>query len=137
MKICALVAGLLLIASCAHDVYLSLPIDIDGTWEGQLAGFMGSPPTTLIYNFKVDGDTLRGTVNGLPGQWIPLENGKIEGDRISFTVSADFPGGMKTTWKYRGKVESDKIDLTYKTKTSGGFGGMGAPPQRLSVRRAK
>ena len=56
MRICALVVGFLLIAGCAHDAQQSLPIDIDGRWEGQIEGFMGGPPTKLIYNFKVDGD---------------------------------------------------------------------------------
>jgi hypothetical protein len=140
MKICALVAGLFLIAGCAHDAHLSSPIDIDGTWQGQMAGFMGSPPTTLIYNFKVDGETLTGTVNGGPGQWLPFENGKVKGDRISFTVHADWPGGMKMRWNYRGKVKGDEIKLTYKTRTSGGggFGGMGDPPRMsLIIRRAE
>lgn len=138
MKICTLIAGLLLIASCAHDAHQSFPIDIDGTWQGQVAGFMGSPPMNLIYNFKVDGETLTGTVNGAPGQWIPFEDGRIKGDKISFTVNSDVPGGMKMTWKYRGKIKKDEINLTYTTKMSGGFGGMGAPPrQRLTIRRAK
>ena len=141
MKLCALVGGLFLIAGCAHDAHLSLPIDIDGRWEGQVAGFMGSPPMTLIYNFRVDGDTLTGTVNGAPGQWIPLENGRIEGNKISFSVNADWPRGMKMTWKYRGKIENDEIKLSYTTRMSGGlgFGAPGAPPsrQRLTIRRAK
>lgn len=138
MKIGTLLAGFLLIISCAHDAHQSLPIDIDGTWEGQLKGFMGGPPTTLIYNFKIDGDTLTGTVNGAPGEWIPLENGKIEGNKISFKVNAEFPGGMKMTWRYRGKIKNDKIKLIYTTKTSGGFGGMGSPPsQSLTIRRAE
>ena len=138
MKIFALVAGLFIIASCAHDAQRSLPIDINGTWKGQLPGFMGGPATTLIYNFKVDGDTLTGTVNGAPGQWIPLENGTIKVNKISFTVNADYPRGMKMTWKYKGKIKSDKIKLTYTTKTSGGFGGMGSPPpQSLTIQRAK
>ncbi len=143
MKIYALVASFLLVASsCAHDAHQSLPIDIDGRWEGQLEGFMGGPPMNLIYNFRADGETLTGTVNGGPGEWIPLEDGKIKGNKISFTVHADYPGGMKMTWKYRGKIKKgDKIKLTYTTRTSGGFGGFGGmgspPPQSLTVRRAK
>jgi hypothetical protein len=138
MRICALIVGLLLTASCAHDTQQSLPIDIDGRWEGQIEGFMGGPPTELIYNFKVVGDTLTGTVNGSPGEWIPLEDGKIKGNKISFTVNAEFPGGMKMIFDYKGKIKSDKIKLTYRNKTSGGFGGMGPPPaQSLTIQRAE
>ena len=144
MKFCALVAGLLIITSCAYDAHLSSPIDIDGRWQGQVQvpGFMDSPPINLIFNFKVDGETLTGTVNGAPGEWIPLENGKINGNKISFRVNADVPGGMKRTWKYRGKIEDDEINLTYTTRMSGGFG-RGAPyvgppsPKRVIIRRAK
>ena len=48
MKVGVLVAGFLLMTGCAHDAHLSSPVDIDGRWQGELAGYMNSPSTTLI-----------------------------------------------------------------------------------------
>jgi hypothetical protein len=121
MKTCAFAACFLLIAGCAYGGDLSATsstVNIDGTWGGQSDGVMGGPPMTFIFNFKVDGDTLTGTVNGGPGQFIPLEEGKIKGKKISFTVNAG-SGKMKMTVKYKGKIKGDKIKLSYTTKMPG------------------
>jgi hypothetical protein len=118
IRIFVLVGGLLLIASCAHNGGLSSAFDINGTWTGQLAGVMGGPPITLTFNFKGDRGPLPGTVNGAPGQWIPLKDGKIKGNKISFEVAAG-ADKMKMTTKYKGKIKGDKIKLSYTIKMSG------------------
>jgi opacity protein-like surface antigen len=109
MKIYAYVilAGLLLIAGCAHDADVSTTspaANIDGTWSGTFDGGMGGQPMELIYNFKREGDTLTGTVTGGPDQWIPIKDGKINGNKFSFKVDVDF-GGMKMKFKYKGVLK--------------------------------
>jgi hypothetical protein len=139
MRIFALVAGLLLIAGCALDTGVSTtpPVaDIDGTWTGEFAGGMGGEPMTLTYKFKGDGATLTGTASGGPGQWIPIRDGKINGDNISFIVDVDFQG-MKMTFNYKGVLKGDEIGLTFTTEMEGGPGMGAAPPQSFTVKRAE
>jgi hypothetical protein len=62
----------------------------------------------------VDGSTLTGTVSGRNGD-IPIENGKIDGDTISFEVTREFNGNSFTT-KYTGKVADDKLTLSFPTR---------------------
>jgi hypothetical protein len=62
----------------------------------------------VIFNFKTNGDTLTGTVNSAMGE-LPILNGKINGDEISFNVE---PGGNTIT--HEGKISGDTIKLTTK-----------------------
>jgi hypothetical protein len=40
---------------------------------------MGGQPIYFTFNFKKVGKTVKGTVNGMPGQWIPLEDVEMKG----------------------------------------------------------
>jgi len=140
MKICAyaFLAGLLLIAGCAHDAGVSTTspaADINGTWSGTFSGGMGGQPMELTYNFKGDGDTLTGTVTGGPGQWIPIKDGKIDGDKLSFKVDVDSQG-MKMKFNYKGVLKGDEIKLSF-TMEMEGSPGMGGPPSSFTVKRLK
>ena len=141
----ALLAVLLLIAGCAHNAGVSTTtpaatspaVNIDGTWKGTFSGGMGGQPMELTYNFKGDGDTLTGTVNGGPGQWIPLKDGKIKGEKLSFKVDVDLQG-MKMKVNYKGVIKGDEIELSFTSKMEGGFPGMGSsPPQSFTIKRVK
>ncbi len=139
IKLCALLAALLLIVGCAVDTGVSTTspaADIDGTWTGEFAGGMGGEPMTLTYNFKSDGDALTGTTGGGPGQWIPIKDGKIKGNKIAFIVNVDFQG-MKMTFNYKGVLEGDEIKLTFTSETEGGPGMGAAPPQSFTVKRVE
>jgi hypothetical protein len=57
---------------------------IDGKWKGQMQSPNGS--MDLVFNFKTDGDTLTGSVEGPMGD-TPISNGKNEGKTFSFDVS--------------------------------------------------
>ncbi len=64
-------------------------LNIDGRWQGE----MGNPDMgnmVLVFNFKVDGETLTGTVESDMGN-MPISNGKVNGADFSFDVDA---GGM-------------------------------------------
>ena len=56
--------------------------------------------------------TLDSFVSGRNGD-TPIENGKIDGDRISFTVTRKF-NDMEIKMNYTGKVSGDSIKLNYK-----------------------
>jgi opacity protein-like surface antigen len=83
--------------------------DIDGKWSGSLDTPMGA--VMVGFNFKADGGTLTGTTTGPDGTEIPIKNGKIDGDKISFVVSIDF-GGMAFDLNYTGVVSPDTAKLT-------------------------
>jgi hypothetical protein len=120
MKICVLAAGFLLIASCA------LAADIDGKWSGQYNSGMGEP-MTLTYTFKADGNKLTGTSLGGPDQQIPIKDGKIDGNKISFAVDVDM-NGMAMKFKYKGVLSGEELKLTFDMEMPGmDGGGMGGP----------
>ena len=59
----------------------------------------------------------------MPGE-VAIEEGKIEGDKISFSLKRSFgQSEMKVVWN--GTVAGDEIKFT--RSIEGGFGGMGGP----------
>lgn len=90
-------------------VTAALAADISGNWNGT-ADF-GGQSITRTFVFKVDGTKLTGeTTSELLGK-STIENGKIDGDNISFTIKANFQGN-EMTMTYKGKVTGDTIKLT-------------------------
>lgn len=86
--------------------------DITGKWTGKMETPNGSRDVNMT--FKADGATLTGSVSGRNGD-TPIENGKISGDDVSFTVTRSFNGNeMKTN--YTGKVSGDSINLKFKMR---------------------
>jgi opacity protein-like surface antigen len=83
--------------------------DIDGKWSGSFDTPMGA--VMVGFTFKADGGALTGTTTGPDGAEVPLKNGKIDGDKISFVVSLDF-GGMPFDLNYTGVVMGDTVQLT-------------------------
>lgn len=102
-KVHAIVMGLLLLAA---PVFAA---DVDGTWTGTVSTPMGDLP--VQYEFKADGTTLTGTTLGFDGAAIPIKNGTVDGDKISFAVTLDF-GGMPLDLTYTGVVTAGEIKMT-------------------------
>ena len=102
--------------------------DVTGTWKGDSQGPDGNT-FTLSYTFKQDGAKLTGTALGPMGDPLPIENGKVDGDKISFSVKVDFNGGMVLS--STGTIKGDEITL--KTKVEGGD--MEMPP--MTIKRQK
>jgi hypothetical protein len=90
-------------------VAAALAADISGTWKGT-ADF-GGQSIERTFVFKVDGTKLTGeTTSDLLGK-STIEEGKIDGANISFTITGNLQGNaMKIT--YKGKVSGDTIKLT-------------------------
>ena len=59
--------------------------EINGTWKGQMQSPNG--PMDLTFQFKVSGDSLKGTVVSPMGE-LPISKGKINGKMFSFDVNA-------------------------------------------------
>ena len=102
--------------------------DINGKWVAQVPGREGQTRETT-FNFKVEADKLTGTVSGRQGD-TPFSDGKINGDDISFTVTANF-GGNEVKLLYKGKIAGDEIKFT-RTREGGD-----QPGQEFTAKRAK
>lgn len=109
MRVYALLLALLL---CAAPAFAA---DVDGKWAGTIPTPNGD--VNVGFQFKADGATLTGTTTGPDGTELPIKNGKVDGDKIAFTVSVDF-GGMALDLAYTGVVTPTQITLTLD------FGGM-------------
>jgi hypothetical protein len=83
--------------------------DISGTWKGTAEGPQGAIERT--FTFRQHGTELTGeTTSEMMGK-STIDEGKVEGDNISFSINVNFQGeGRKLT--YRGKISGDTIKLT-------------------------
>lgn len=87
----------------------ALAADVDGKWTGSLSTPNGD--IVVGFEFKSDGATLTGSTTGPDGAPVPIKNGKIEGNKITFLVSLDF-GGMPIDLNYSGIVSPAEIKMT-------------------------
>ncbi|KPL14085.1 MAG: hypothetical protein AMS26_11980 [Bacteroides sp. SM23_62] len=128
-------------ASSWKDLATAFATGIDGQWVGTFPGMgpgMGGQPMTVTYNFKRDGDTLTGTVSGAPGQWIKIQDGKIDGTNISFTVDMQYMGNTFSSTKYTGVLLGDELKLSFTTKMRGwGADQSPSPPLTFIAKRVK
>lgn len=106
MKMRTLLLGILAV------LFVSMPASaatVDGKWAGTLETPMGTIPVS--YEFKADGAALMGTTGTPDGGQVAIKDGKVDGDKISFSVDLDF-GGMAFTLSYTGLVAADQIKIT-------------------------
>jgi hypothetical protein len=105
-QVCVLFLGIVLLTAPAFAA------DVDGRWTGPLETPMGEVP--VRFDFKADGDTQTGSMLGMDGNEIPIANGKIEGDQISYTVTLDF-GGMSLEMIYKGASPPGRSSSIWKS----------------------
>ena len=109
LKIAVLLAATALVASAA---------DVSGTWKGSMETPMGSMDSTFV--LKADGANLTGSVQGGPGGDMKIEEGKIDGDKVSFSVSMEF-----------------KLKMGFGGGPGGGGPGGDMPAMEITCKRAK
>jgi hypothetical protein len=100
---------------------------VNGRWVAQLPAREGQT-REATFNLKAEGNKLTGTVSGRQGD-NPISDGQINGDEISFTVTANFCGN-EVKLLYKGKVAGNEIHFT-RTREGGD-----QPPQEFTARRA-
>ena len=103
---------------CAIFAGAALAADISGNWSGTLQ--MGDNPIPLTFAFKQDGEKLTGTVTSTQGP-LPLSEGKVLGDKVSFFVQADM-NGNPTKFISEGAIKGDEITLNIKADGGPDFG---------------
>ncbi len=107
MKITAILTlGLLAMAAVAAAT------DATGTWKGKLETQDGS--RELTFNLKADGDKLTGTVAGLLDKALDVNEGKVQGATLTFSVMSEWEGNpIKLV--YKGELAGDEIRFTMGT----------------------
>ncbi|MCX6626662.1 MAG: hypothetical protein NTW28_03405 [Candidatus Solibacter sp.] len=106
------VVTILLVAS-----FSLLAADLTGKWVAEQPGRDGGPPRQTTFVFKADGAKLTGTMTGggrggAAPVGIEISDGKIDGDKVSFTVKRETPNGAMET-KYNGTVSGDELKLKF------------------------
>jgi len=104
----------------------ALAAGIDGKWAAQVPGRDGET-REVTFNFKADGDTLTGTVTSPRGD-MPISEGKIAGDDVSFSLTLEF-GGNQVKLLYKGTISGDEIKFTRQRE-----GGQGHPMEFTAKR---
>ena len=90
--------------------------DISGTWKGTAQNQGATIERTFV--FKVDGTRLTGeTTSNMFGK-SAIEDGKVDGDDVSFTISVNVQGNDAKV-NYKGKVEGDTIRFTVELPAAG------------------
>jgi hypothetical protein len=102
--------------------------DVTGKWVAQVPGRGGETRETT-FNFKVEGEKVTGTMSGFQGD-VPISDGKISGDDISFKVKISF-NDNEITLLFTGKVSGDEIKFT-RTREGGTN-----PGTEFTAKRAK
>src|SRR6476660_8880736 len=108
MRLPKLLIGFLLLAVSAFAA------DVDGKWTGTISTPNGDFPQT--FTFKANGAALSGSLTIMEGVEIPIADGKVDGNNISFSVTLDF--GMPFKFTYTGVVSGNEL------KIKGDAGGM-------------
>jgi hypothetical protein len=84
--------------------------DVTGQWKSQ----QGDNPS-FAFTLKTDGAALTGAMQGPDGKDRPIADGKLDGDKISFTVMSEWQGNpIKLV--ATGTVKGDAIDLNIGTE---------------------
>ncbi len=119
---------------CAAIILALTPItahaatDVTGTWSGAFSGPDGGGGMQIAFTFKQDGTKLTGSVQGPQGDAMAISNGKVDGDKISFTVAFN---GITITHEGTVNAAGDEIKLTSKSD-QGDF-----PGGEMTLKRSK
>jgi hypothetical protein len=90
--------------------------DISGNWKGTAETPNGTVERTFV--FKVDGHKLTGeTTSSMFGK-STIEDGKVDGDDVSFTVTVNIQGNEGKV-NYKGKIEGDTINFKIEVQAIG------------------
>ena len=105
---------------------LAIAADISGKWTGDMPGRGGQTASTT-FTFKADGEKLTGTMTGPQGE-VPLQEGKLAGNQISFSTTQDF-GGNSVKILYKGTLSGEEMKMTREREGAG-------QPREFTIKRS-
>ena len=103
MRTIGLVMMLLAILSAA------MAADFSGQWKGQLG------EREVAFQFKTDAGRLTGTVTGMIGRPLDIQEGKVQGDSLSFYVNSEWQGNP-VKLVYKGRLSGSEIQFTVQSE---------------------
>jgi len=90
--------------------------DVSGKWKGTAETQFGKVERTFV--FKVDGAKLTGETSSDRFGNSTIQDGKVDGDNLSFTIHVTFQGNEADV-SYKGKASGDTIKFTVEIPGSG------------------
>ena len=79
--------------------------DISGKWSGD-----SDQGPSFTFTFKTDNNKLTGTMLSMEGKELPIADGKLDGDNLSFSVASEWQG-QPIKLVATGKVNGEQIQL--------------------------
>jgi len=116
----AAIVAAIMVVSCAAA-------DITGKWKNSFQMQDGSS-LDVTYTFKQDGSKLTGVVASPQGE-MPIAEGKVEGDKISFSLTFSGNSG-DTKLILQGTIAGDEIKLTMRRE------GSEQPPREVVLKKS-
>lgn len=104
--------------------------DVTGNWKGSIETPNGNMDLTFV--LKQAGTAVSGTIQSQMGEQKIDDGGKMDGDKISFSMTMDF--GKIT---YSGTVTGDEMKLNMAFGGGGGMGGDMPPMPPIIAKRVK
>jgi len=86
-------------------VTLAFAADLTGKWQGKITTQDGTE-INLVYTFKVDGETLTGSL-ATPNGELPISDGKVKGNEFSFSLTFG-----DNAIPMHGKMDGDTLRIT-------------------------
>jgi hypothetical protein len=111
--------------------------DVSGDWTGHMSGPDGGAGMAITLHLKQDGSKLTGTMDGPQGDTVQISDGKVQGDKISFSVTVSMGGGDGMTIVHEGTVQGDEMKLVVKMEGGPGGEGPGGGPGPITLKRSK
>ena len=84
MRVSRLIAPLL-VTACVVSAMAAT--DLSGTWRGPMDG-----GGVALFHLKTTDKSIGGTMVGPDGKDYPISEGKLDGDKVSFTVDSQWQG---------------------------------------------
>jgi len=97
--------------------------DLTGHWIASQAGRNGQPQETSIW-IKADGATFTGYMSTPRNGDVPIVDGKVSGDQVTFTTVTDVYGEDRKQ-EYTGSITADGLVIHMPAGGGRGFGGAG------------
>lgn len=105
---------------------------VEGKWNATVKTANGD--FNMVFDFKVKGDHLMGTMSNDFAGATPISHGMIKGNEISFKLAIQGQNGPMTI-DYKGMLKGDKLELM--SKFEGTPPGGGPAERKVMATRAK